>query len=184
MNTPMNRKNVINIDDTRFIFNTNFSGDPERDRFGSNRRVFNIVIPDPQQAEALIALGVNVKQTRPNPNRVYEGEFRPTFYAKVNVNMESDYPPHIYWISPDGNRIQCTADMLRELDYIRVKKVDCQCKLYRSSRHPETMSLYADILYVYQDLDYDPYYQRYMSEFHTSDTSNRNPGENDRDLPF
>lgn len=180
--TTSNRKNIVNIDDTRFIFQTNFSGDPARDRFGSNRRVFNIVIPDPMQAQALRDVGVNVRETRPNPNRVYEGEFRPTNYVKVNVNMESDYPPHIYWISPEGNRTECTVAMLSQLDYIRVKKVDCQCKLYKSFRHPEIMSLYADIVYIYQDLDYDPYYQRYMNEFHNSTpavTSN-----DSEDVPF
>ena len=33
-----NKRQKINIDDTRFIYKTNFSGDPERDRFGSDQR--------------------------------------------------------------------------------------------------------------------------------------------------
>ena len=35
----------VNIDDTRFIFTTNFSGDSSRDRFGSDKRRVNVVIP-------------------------------------------------------------------------------------------------------------------------------------------
>lgn len=31
------KRQKVNIDDTRFIFTTNFSGDPSRDRFGSDK---------------------------------------------------------------------------------------------------------------------------------------------------
>ena len=46
--------NTIAIDNTRFIFQTNFSGDPNNDRFGDSRRKANIMIPDPEQAKDLI----------------------------------------------------------------------------------------------------------------------------------
>ena len=39
------KRQKVNIDDTRFIFTTNFSGDPSRDRFGSDQRRVNVVIP-------------------------------------------------------------------------------------------------------------------------------------------
>lgn len=156
-----NRNNVVNIDDTRFIFQTNFSGDPNRDRFGSNRRVFNIVIPTEAQANDLIARGVTVRQTRPNPERTYDGGFVPSYFTRVTVNMESKWPPHVYWITPNGNRVECDATTIGQLDYIRVKNVCCQAKLVAKKNQPGSFTLYADILYVEQDIDYDPYYKRY-----------------------
>ena len=63
------KRQKVNIDDTRFIFTTNFSGDPERDRFGSDQRRVNVVIPTEELAQHLLDLGVKVKQTKPNPER-------------------------------------------------------------------------------------------------------------------
>lgn len=168
------RNHIVNIDNTRFIFDTNFSGDPNRDRFGSNRRYFNIVIPTKEQADALAAAGVNVKETRPNPDRVYENEFQPTYFVRVIVNMESKWPPRVFWISPNGSKLQCTPENISQLDYIRVKNVCCQAKLYEQKNRPGAYSLYCDILYVEQDVNYDPYYQRY---------ANPEPASDD-DLPF
>ena len=47
------KRQKVNIDDTRFIFTTNFSGDPERDRFGSDQRRVNVVIPTEELAQHL-----------------------------------------------------------------------------------------------------------------------------------
>ena len=51
-------KAKVNIDNTRFIFDTNFSGDPNRDRYGSSRRRVNVVVPTQEQAQQLIDMGV------------------------------------------------------------------------------------------------------------------------------
>lgn len=156
-----NRNSIVNIDDTKFIYQTNFSGDPTRDRFGSNRRYFNIIIPSKEQADDLVAHGISVRQTQPNPNKTYDGEFIPTYFVRVTVNMESKWPPKVYWITPKGQRIQCTADMIGQLDYIRIKNVCCQAKMAEKRNDPGKYSLYADIVYVEQDVEYDPYYKRY-----------------------
>ena len=73
------KRQKVNIDDTRFIFTTNFSGDPERDRFGSDQRRVNVVIPTEELAQHLLDLGVKVKQTKPNPERTYKRRQR-TFF--------------------------------------------------------------------------------------------------------
>ena len=52
------KRQKVNIDDTRFIFTTNFSGDPERDRFGSDQRRVNVVIPTEELAQHLLDLCV------------------------------------------------------------------------------------------------------------------------------
>lgn len=75
------KRQKVNIDDTRFIFTTNFSGDPERDRFGSDQRRVNVVIPTEELAQHLLDLGVKVKQTKPNPERTYDEPFVPTLYV-------------------------------------------------------------------------------------------------------
>ena len=56
---------TIAVDNTRFIFQTNFSGDPANDRFNDARRKASIVIPDPEQARDLIKAGFKVRETRP-----------------------------------------------------------------------------------------------------------------------
>ena len=53
------KRQKVNIDDTRFIFTTNFSGDPERDRFGSDQRRVNVVIP----TEELLASACSATRT-------------------------------------------------------------------------------------------------------------------------
>ena len=40
----INKRQKVSIENTRFIFATNFSGDPSRDRFGSDKRRVNLVL--------------------------------------------------------------------------------------------------------------------------------------------
>lgn len=159
----------VNIDDTRFIFSTNFSGDPERDRFGSKTRRANVVIPTKEQAQALLLMGVNVKMTKPNPERQYDDPFEPEYYVPIIVNMESKWPPHVFWITPEGRKLQCTIDTIGQLDYIRTKNVCVQANLVENKRNPGAFSLYADVMYVEQDVDADPYAQRYATHNTQSD---------------
>lgn len=147
--------------DTRFIFDTNFSGDPNRDRYGSSRRRVNVVIPTEEQAQQLIEMGLNVKQTKPNPNYTYDEPFVPTFYVSVTVNMDSKWPPQVFWITTTGRKVACNAENIGQLDYIRVKNVNLQANLYENRNNPGQYTLYADILYVEQDADADPYAAKY-----------------------
>lgn len=123
------KRQKVNIDDTRFIFTTNFSGDPERDRFGSDQRRVNVVIPTEELAQHLLDLGVKVKQTKPNPERTYDEPFVPTLYVPVNIKMDSKWPPHIYWVTTAGKCLLCNEDTISQLDFIRVKNVCLQANL-------------------------------------------------------
>lgn len=170
------RNNIVQIDNTHPIFRTNFSGNPERDHFGSNIRRINLVIPTKQQADDLIAMGVNVRQTQPNPNKVYDGEFIPTFFVPITINLESKWPPKIYWVTPNGQCNECTPDMVNQLDYIRIRNVNCQATMSEKRNRPGEYTLYARVLYIEQDFDLDPYYTQY----HT-----RQPeANNTEDVPF
>lgn len=94
------KRQKVNIDDTRFIFTTNFSGDPSRDRFGSDKRRVNVVIPTMELVNHLMDLGVKVRQTNPNPERTYDEPFVPTYFVPVTINMDSKWPPRISTGSP------------------------------------------------------------------------------------
>lgn len=155
------KRQKVNIDDTRFIFTTNFSGDPSRDRFGSSTRRVNVVIPTQELADQLSAMGVNVKQTHPNPERTYDEPYVPTLYVPVNVNMDSKWPPRVYWVTTAGKRLLCNANTVGQLDFIRVKNVCVQANLVEKRNSPGEYSLYADVMYVEQDADADPYAERY-----------------------
>ena len=48
------RTNLVIIEGAKFIYDTNFSGDPKRDRFGNDQRKANLIIPDIEQARRLI----------------------------------------------------------------------------------------------------------------------------------
>lgn len=155
------KRQKVNIDDTRFIFTTNFSGDPERDRFGSDQRRVNVIIPTEELAQHLLDLGVKVKQTKPNPECTYDEPFVPTLYVPVNIKMDSKWPPHIYWVTTAGKRLLCNEDTISQLDFIRVKNVCLQANLVEKRNFPGEYSLYADVMYVEQDADADPYAERY-----------------------
>ena len=170
----------INIDDTRFIFDTNFSGDPTRDRFGSDKRRVNIVIPTVEQAMDMRAMGINVKETHPNPERTYEDGFTPTYYVPVTVNMDSKSPPHVYRITLQGKRLLCTPETVGQLDFIRVKNVCCQANLVEKRNAPGEFTLYADVMYVEQDADPDPYAERYADVIAAPDADMAEPN----DMPF
>lgn len=106
-------------------------------------------------------MGVTIKQTRPNPEKTYDEPFLPTYFVPVNVNMESKWPPHVYWVTTTGKKLLCDIDMVGQLDYIRVKNVNCLCNLAEKRNNPGEFSLYADVMYVEQDADSDPYAERY-----------------------
>lgn len=155
------KRQKVNIDDTNFIFTTNFSGDPNRDRFGSTMRRVNVIVPTVEKARELEDLGVTVKQTKPNPEWTYDEPFQPTLFVSVNIKIDSKWPPHIYWITTKGKRLLCNAENLGQLDFIRVKNVCLQANLVEKKNFPGEYSLYADIMYVEQDKDPDPYAERY-----------------------
>lgn len=178
-----NKRQKVNIDDTRFIFDTNFSGDPTRDRFGSDKRKVNVVIPTEAQAQELINMGVNVRMTKPNAERIYDEPFVPTYFVTVVINLKSNWPPHVYWITTNGKRILCNEDTIGQLDFIRIKNVCVQATLFEQKRDPDKYSLYVDVMYVEQDVDADPYADRY-ARYASTETSNNVQPDGPADLPF
>ena len=155
----MREKELISIENTKFIFRTNFSGDPERDTFGSEARKANIIIPDYDQAMEMRAQGFNVKETRPKPGE--EDDFEPTYFVAINVNYDTNWPPKIYLVSGDAVPVLLDADSIDILDKCYVLNVDVVLNPYRNQRTGKS-SLYVRTMYVTQDVEDDPFAQRYM----------------------
>lgn len=154
----MQERKLIRIDDTNFIYATNFSGDPDRDKFGSDRRKGNIIIPDYEQAMDMREAGINVKETKPKLGD--DEDFVPTYYVSAIVNYDSKWPPRVYLVSGDSEPVLLDEDSIGNLDYCRAKNVNV---ILNASYNPKTgrVGMYVRTMYVEQDLSDDPYMSRY-----------------------
>lgn len=153
-------RRLIRIENTNFIFKTNFSGDPERDTFGSDARKASIIIPSETQAMDLLNMGVNVKQTKPKPGD--EEDFEPTYYVSVNVNYDTNWPPKIWLVSGDSEPQLLDEESVGIIDKCYVLNVNAVLNPYTNQRTRRT-SLYVRTMYVEQDIEDDPYAARYFN---------------------
>lgn len=152
-------RKLIAIEDTNFIYRTNFSGDPERDSFGSDARVANIIIPDPVLAEELLDEGFNIKQTKPREGE--EEGFEPTYFVSVKINYDSFNPPRIHLVSGEADPLLLDEESIEILDRCQVLNVNATLNPYEN---PKTgrKSLYVRTMYVEQDVEDDPFAARYV----------------------
>lgn len=154
----MRERKLISIENTNFIYNTNFSGDPARDKFGSDARKANILIPTYEQAMELMDMGVNVKETKPKPGE--EEGFEPKYFAMVRVNYKSKWPPKIHLVSGDAVPVLLDEESVCAIDNCYVLNVNA---VVNPSFNPNTgkTSLYVRTMYVEQDVEADPFAHRY-----------------------
>ncbi len=156
----MAERRLISIENTNFIWMTNFAGDPERDSFGSDARQANIIIPDHMQARMLIDEGFNVKSTRPKEGE--EEGFIPTYYVNVKVNYDTNWPPKIYLVSGNSEPRELTEETVALIDRAYVRNVNAVLNPYQNAR-TGTKSLYVRTMYVEQDIEDDPFAHRYAN---------------------
>lgn len=155
----------IAFDNTRFIFTTNFSGDPARDKFGDSRRKVNIIIPSVEQAKDMTKMGLNVKATKPGPHDD-PNNFTPEYYIQVQTkyrkrdNTPVKYPPNVYLVTGNNPAVLLNEETVGCLDQIRVKNVNCIANP-RLNDDGNGYSLFVRTLYVEQDMDDDPYAAMY-----------------------
>lgn len=162
----MYNNNLIRIDDTKFKFITNFSGDPERDRFGSDARQANIVIPSEEQALELIRAGFNVKQTKPRED---DGDdFVPEYFVVVKVNYDTKWPPKVWLVSGNSEPVLLDENSVGTLDDCSVANVNVILNPYENQRTGRK-SLYVRTMYVEQAVDEDPYAHRYARKNRVND---------------
>lgn len=155
-----------NIDNTNFIFSTNFAGDPAKDKFNDGRRKCNILIPR-DQVEDLRAKGVNVRETKPrefdDPNN-----YNPDYYVSAQVKYRKrdgslvKYPPKVYLVVGNNAPVLLDEDSIDVLDTIRVKNVNAVLSPYVvDTAQGRRVSMYIRVMYVEQDLSDDPYADLY-----------------------
>lgn len=159
----------FNFDDTRFIFTTNFSGDPNRDNFGDTRRKVNLIIPSEDLAKALIKADIKVRQTKPGKYDNPE-DFVPEYYVPVIIQYRKKdgttvkYPPSVYLVTePGAQPVKMSEETVGSLDYIRVKNVNCVATIREYTKADGTVghNLQTKVMYVEQDMDQDPYAAQY-----------------------
>ncbi len=156
----MSERKLISIENTKFIFRTNFSGDPDRDNYGSDARKANIIIPNHMLARELIDEGFNVKQTRPKEGE--EEGFVPRYFITVMVNFDTEWPPKIYLVSGDAEPVALDEESIDMLDKCYVLNVNVVLNPYLNKRTGRK-SLYVRTMYVEQDIEDDPFAARYRA---------------------
>lgn len=150
------RTNLVIVENGKFIFDTNFAGDPKKDRFGSDERKVNLVIPDIDLARELIDDGFNVRLTKP---RVGEEEgFVPRYFVKVKLNYKSTWPPKVYLVTDEDKSVLLDEESVACLDDIWVDRVNAVLNRYEG---PNGKSLYVKSMEVYQKVDDDPISAKY-----------------------
>ena len=150
------RTNLVIVENGKFIFDTNFAGDPKKDRFGSDERKANLVIPDIDLARELIDDGFNIRLTKP---RVGEEEgFVPRYFVKVKLNYKSTWPPKVYLVTDEDKSVLLDEESVACLDDIWVDRVNAVLNRYEG---PNGKSLYVKSMEVYQTVDDDPISAKY-----------------------
>lgn len=151
---------TIAVENTRFIFGRNFSGDPSKDRYADMRRKANLVIPDPEQAKDLVKSGFKVKETNPR-------DFKPEYFVQILVKYRDKtgrpvkYPPRVFLVNDGCEPVLLDEESIAMLDDIRVKNVNVILNPYEHDPVNHTMNLYVRTMYVEQDVDDDPYAAHY-----------------------
>lgn len=155
----MSEKRLIMLEDTNFIYNTNFSGDPERDRFGSDARKANIIIPTEEQALRMMDEGYNVRRTSPSEGE--EEGFNPTYFVSASLNYDTKWPPKVYLVSDNAEPRELDEQSVGILDKCYIKNVNAVLNPYYNAR-TGLKSLYVRTMYVEQDISDDPFRGRYF----------------------
>lgn len=150
-------RDVITVENTKFIFATNFSGDPKRDKYGNDARVGNLILNDPRIIDELIRAGFNVRQTQPKPD---DDDFEPTYFVKIRANYDSKYPPRIFLVSGDAEPVRLDEETVSEIDKCYVLNVNVILNPY-INKNTGSKSLYIRTMYVEQDVESDPFASRY-----------------------
>lgn len=146
--------NTLILPDTKFIFKTNFAGDPNVDTFGSTKRRGNIIIPDADEAAQLLAMGFKVKATKPKPGA--EEDFEPDYYIPIQLNYDSPWPPEVYLVSGNAEPVLLDALTVSKIDKCYIRKVRAALNLYENKK-TGIKSVYVKCMYVEQDISSDPF---------------------------
>lgn len=154
------RNKLIFLENTRFIFRTNFAGLPD-EKYGSTTRYGNILIPDPEIAQELVDDGYLVKETKPREGE--EAGFEPKYFTRIVLNYNSDYaknnPPKVYLV--EGNkRTLLDEDSVGMIDHIYILNVKVSIEESFLKKFGKKV-LYIKTMYIYHDTEDDPWAAEY-----------------------
>ena len=159
------RNTLVFLENTRFIYRTNFAGLPD-EKYGSTTRYGNIIIPDPLIAEDLMEEGYDVKQTRPKEGE--EEGFVPKYYVKALLNYDSEVaqlrPPKVYLVEGNREPELLDPDSVGLIDNIYILNVKATLEKSYSKRYDRYL-LYVKVMYVEHDMEDDPWGEGYRSRY-------------------
>lgn len=144
----------LEIENAKFIFKTNFSG--EQTQFNpAGKRNFCVVI-DPELVDDLIADGWNVRHTKPR-----DPEEEPTAYMQVAVSYDH-IPPKIVLVSGKSQTVM-TEETIGSLDWAEIENVDMVIRPYNWEAQGRTgVKGYVKLMYV--TIADDPFASKYYDE--------------------
>lgn len=175
---------IVAIENTKFIFKTNFEGDPEKDtKFHSKTRKGSILIPS-DIAKELADEGYNVKVTEPTRESEKKG-FVPKYFVSITLNYDSDVaqgrPPKVYLVSGKNKPRLLDKDTVKLIDKVYVTNVNVTLEKTYLKKYDRNV-LYIRTMYVEQDIDDDPFAAMYGN---TSDREQpEGPTDEEDVLPF
>ena len=151
-------RDPIFIENTKFIFRTNFSGDPNKDKYKSTTRRGNLIIPNAQQALEMADAGYNIKQT--NPREGEEEGFVPTYFTPIIIGYANPRrQPRVYLVT-NGTPTELDEETVGMIDDVYVENVNATLNpRYNPDR--DSWTLYVAQLYVEQTVEEDPWADRY-----------------------
>lgn len=157
-NTRQYRDPVF-IENSKFIYRTNFAGDPTKDKYKSTTRRGNLIIPNEGQALEMIDAGYNVKVT--NPREGEEEGFVPTYYIPVIIGYSHPKrKPKVYLVT-NNVPTELDEDQVHLIDEVYVLNVNAT--LYpRYNPDRDSWTMYVSNMYVEQDVEDDPWAGRYQ----------------------
>lgn len=157
------RNNLVFIDDTRFIFRTNFSGEPDP-KFGNRQRNGNILIPE-ELADELADEGYDVRVTKPREGE--EEGFIPRYFVKAILNYREDVDereqPKVYLVEEGHDPELLDEETVGIIDNIYVLNVKATLAKTYLKKYDRKV-LYIRVMYVEHDMQDDPWGETYRRE--------------------
>lgn len=173
------KRPVIHIENTRFIYATNFAGTPDP-KYGNSTRSCNIVIPTEEQANEIANYGIEVRQTKPRAGE--EEGFVPTYFFRGLLNYDSEFaknrPPKVFLVGGSAEPRLLGAEEVGIIDNVYVVNVDCSLEVTHLKKYDRTVA-YISTMYVSQDVDDDPFAAKYFGN-----ASSQEVPESDDEIPF
>lgn len=158
----MAKRELITLENTKFIYKTNFSGNPDNDKYGSKSRRGNIIIPTEALAQRIDDAGIEVKVTRPREGE--EEGFKPTMFMPILVKYDSEFakerPPKVYLVSGTAEPVLLDEESIGVIDMSYVLNVNATIEIAYLKNY-DRYAAYVRTMYVEVEGEDDPFAERY-----------------------